>query len=731
MTQTTAFIAGTPDMADKIRRHERQARRRVARPIAANPDPSQLSPQSRLAHVDPETLLPARNPARHPRTAGPGNDLAASLKELGMLQPILARAEGDRLRVVLGERRRRAAIQAGLAQVPVLVASPQIEDRLRRDGEFALSLADDLSLLPAPPLERARAFAQLRSAGWTLERIARAVGKPPDDIARSLEILQLPEAMLHRIDAGKLTVEQARVINALPEERHEPLCERAAEDQLTDDDLKAEFGDRSSERRRLQSARAHFRQRAQHLVDALNEVLERPCARLLPRRATPDGSILIACRGADEADQFARKLAGDPEPPLPPHHLAEREEPDPTPPEFLPRLEPDPAAAERAETIAGILADHSRAIEEREEAWRRHGERIQAELDKEQAAAAGEPPPSKRPRPREPRSIEELLFLKQKQEEAARPPDQPTTLADLYGPDRRAELEAELAEICRKIADLERSNDPGQAELEESRTKAIIIQSAIDFLAREERILAEDERDAVPLRRRPAGTAILRLPDPPSAGPADPALLPAAAASNPVALPRRPPDQDDRGAAAPQSQPRSPESSHSGSNPARPSRSDGSRAASASRAAEYAAKSQPSASANAIASAPVPAENAPDPAVNRSTTNRAAPVDAARSANSAASDTGSSGVIVTAVRTPASDSRRTASSRSAIGGQRGSNRRRTASSSVVTEKFTHKSPSANRRNRSMSRSASGLRVCTASRAPRSNSTSTIRRVSPK
>ena len=538
--------------------------------------------------------------------------------------------------------------------------------------------------------------------------------------------------MLHRIDAGKLTVEQARVINALPEERHEPLCERAAEDQLTDDDLKAEFGDLPRERRRLQSARAHFRQRAQHLVDALNDVLERPCARLLPRRATPDGSILIACRSADEADRFSRKLAGDPEPPPPPHHLAELEEPDPTPPEFLPRLEPDPAAAERAETIAGILADHSRAIEEREEAWRSHGERIQAELDKEQAAAAGEPPPSKRPRPREPRSIEELLFLKQKQEEAARPPDQPTTLADLYGPDRRSELEAELAEICRKIADLERSDDPGQAELEESRTKAIIIQSAIDFLAREERILAEDERDAVPLRRRPAGAAILRLPDPHATGPADPAAaLPAATTSNPVALPRRPPGQDDRGAAAPKTQPRSSENSHSGSNPARPSRSDGSRAASASRAAEYAAKSQPSASANAIASAPVPAENAPDPAVNRSTTNRAAPVDAARSANAAASDTGSSGVIVTAVRTPASDSRRTASSRSAIGGQRGSNRRRTPSSSVVTETFTHKSPSANRRNKSMSRSASGLRVCTASRAPRSNSTSTIRRVSPK
>jgi ParB family chromosome partitioning protein len=150
------------------------------------------------------------------------DDLAASLKTHGMVQPIVARKVGDRYEIIAGERRWRAAKRAGLATVPVVIKDIP-DDRLL---EFAL--VENIQRQELNPIEEAKAYFQLgEHLRLTQEQVADRVGKSRPQVANTLRLLRLPSRIQEMVSFAKLStghakvllgVEDARVLDQLADE---------------------------------------------------------------------------------------------------------------------------------------------------------------------------------------------------------------------------------------------------------------------------------------------------------------------------------------------------------------------------------------------------------------------------------------------------------------------------------------------------------------------------------
>lgn len=141
------------------------------------------------------------------------DELAASVREKGILQPLLVRRSGDGYELIAGERRLRAAVKAGLREVPVVV-------REASNGEtLQLALIENLQREDLNPIEEAAAYQRLQEEfDLTQEEIARKVGKSRPTVANSMRLLVLPEEVQQMVGAGKLPAGQARALLGLENE---------------------------------------------------------------------------------------------------------------------------------------------------------------------------------------------------------------------------------------------------------------------------------------------------------------------------------------------------------------------------------------------------------------------------------------------------------------------------------------------------------------------------------
>lgn len=168
--------------------------------------------EDRYAEVEIDKVQP--NP-QQPRTIFDDQsieELARSIKETGIIQPVLVVPEEDHYRIVVGERRWRAARKAGLRSLPVIIRN------LTRDKQLEIQLIENIHREDLNPLEIAQAFQQLSSElGLTQQEIADRVGKDRASVANYLRLLKLPEEIKNYILEGKLSMGQARAILALEE----------------------------------------------------------------------------------------------------------------------------------------------------------------------------------------------------------------------------------------------------------------------------------------------------------------------------------------------------------------------------------------------------------------------------------------------------------------------------------------------------------------------------------
>lgn len=138
-------------------------------------------------------------------------ELAASIADKGVLQPLLVRPAAGGYEIVAGERRFRAAQQAGLKTVPAVVKTLSDRDTLE------IAIIENLQREDLTPVEEARAFQQLLDFGLTQDGVAKAVGKSRSAVANTLRLLKLEDAALEALEAGRISAGHARAVLAQPE----------------------------------------------------------------------------------------------------------------------------------------------------------------------------------------------------------------------------------------------------------------------------------------------------------------------------------------------------------------------------------------------------------------------------------------------------------------------------------------------------------------------------------
>ncbi|MEP6479850.1 MAG: ParB/RepB/Spo0J family partition protein [Rhodoglobus sp.] len=172
-------------------------------------------PGARLANLSPSDIAPN---AKQPRTefrAEELEELVASIREVGVLQPIVVRpitdaeAGAPQFELIMGERRLRASKQLGLASIPAVIKSTADEDMLRD------ALLENLHRANLNALEEASAYQQLLSDfGITQDQLAGRIGRSRPQITNTLRLLKLPASVQRKVASGVLSAGHARAVLA-------------------------------------------------------------------------------------------------------------------------------------------------------------------------------------------------------------------------------------------------------------------------------------------------------------------------------------------------------------------------------------------------------------------------------------------------------------------------------------------------------------------------------------
>jgi ParB family chromosome partitioning protein len=163
-----------------------------------------------LRHVPIEFLHANPNNPRKHFADSDLEDLTRSIRDKGLLQPLVVRQRGNgEFEIVAGERRWRAAQRAGVHEVPVLI-------RDLSDGEaLEIALIENIQRADLNALEEARAYQQLMDQfSYTQQQLADSVGKSRSHIANTIRLLSLPESVRRHIEDGALTAGHARALVA-------------------------------------------------------------------------------------------------------------------------------------------------------------------------------------------------------------------------------------------------------------------------------------------------------------------------------------------------------------------------------------------------------------------------------------------------------------------------------------------------------------------------------------
>jgi ParB family chromosome partitioning protein len=164
------------------------------------------------------------------------DELAQSIKEQGLIQPIVVRRSGDDLEIIAGERRWRAAQRAGLERVPVVIKDAAPETA------FEWALVENIQRMDLDPIETAEAYRRLIDEhGYDHSALAQRVGKSRVTITNSLRLLTLPEPVRMRVVAGELTEGHAKALLGIGEDSAKmvALANEAADKRLSVREIEA------------------------------------------------------------------------------------------------------------------------------------------------------------------------------------------------------------------------------------------------------------------------------------------------------------------------------------------------------------------------------------------------------------------------------------------------------------------------------------------------------------
>jgi ParB family chromosome partitioning protein len=227
-------------------------------------------------------------------------ELAASIREHGVVEPILVRREGAKYRIVAGERRWRAAQRAGLHEVPAILR--EASDR----EAFELALVENLQREDLNAIEEAEAFEVLATDhGLTQEQIASRVGKERSTVANALRLLRLPHEVRDAVRGGQLDMGHARALLGIDgAEAVRRLAQRAIRERLSVRALEALVRALGKPAGKVKTAQENASTR--DLVNRLQRRLGARC-RVVPKSAV-SGRLEIDYTSLDELDGILSRI---------------------------------------------------------------------------------------------------------------------------------------------------------------------------------------------------------------------------------------------------------------------------------------------------------------------------------------------------------------------------------------------------------------------------------------
>lgn len=237
------------------------------------------------------------------------NELAASIAERGIIQPIVVRPHGHNYQIVAGERRWRAAQRARLHEVPVVVRDYSDSETLQ------IALVENIQRQDLNAIEEAEAYSRLVDEfGHTQEVLAKTVHKSRSHVANLLRLLDLPKTVQARVVDGSLSMGHARAIIGAPD------AEQLAE-QVVIKGLSVRQTEKLAQTAKPGSVRKPARQRTdqvnQGASDADVAALERQLGDLLGLRVkitfgAGGGAVTIDYSTLDQLDMLCQRLSGEP-----------------------------------------------------------------------------------------------------------------------------------------------------------------------------------------------------------------------------------------------------------------------------------------------------------------------------------------------------------------------------------------------------------------------------------
>ncbi|MFP4058812.1 MAG: ParB/RepB/Spo0J family partition protein [Candidatus Brocadiia bacterium] len=207
-----------------------------------------------------DEVQPNPNQPRTDFDAGALGELVESITRNGVLQPIIVRAEGDGYQIIAGERRWRAAGQAGLATIPAIVRTASENETLE------LSLIENIQRQDLNPIEQAKAYRELIDRfALTQEEAAAHLGKKRSSVANILRLLDLPKDIQDAVSRGTLSMGHARALLSLPERTEQ----RRLAARIAREDLSVRHTERivADQLRRARQTQSRPPEKAAHLAD--------------------------------------------------------------------------------------------------------------------------------------------------------------------------------------------------------------------------------------------------------------------------------------------------------------------------------------------------------------------------------------------------------------------------------------------------------------------------------
>ncbi|NEA33353.1 ParB/RepB/Spo0J family partition protein [Streptomyces sp. SID13031] len=287
-----------------------------APPVPAGPELAAV-PGAQFAEIDVDKITPN---AKQPRSVFDEDamaELVHSVKEIGLLQPIVVRRLTDTTyELVMGERRWRATQEAGLTTIPAIVRETS-DDVMLRDA-----LLENLHRSQLNPLEEAAAYQQmLDDFGCTQEVLATRIGRSRPQISNTLRLLKLPASVQRRLAAGVLSAGHARALLGLPSgDAIERLAQRIVAEGMsvrTVEEIVA-MGDMSAED--PTPARRRKKPVAPRLVDLADRLSDRFETRVKVDLGKTKGRITVEFATIDDLERIVtlmdpNKSTNNPPPP--------------------------------------------------------------------------------------------------------------------------------------------------------------------------------------------------------------------------------------------------------------------------------------------------------------------------------------------------------------------------------------------------------------------------------